>query len=383
MSADTTKSTTPRIALPAITGEIDKSQALLFLPESLQPWRPTMFSYTASLASTIVGFPLDTIKTRMQTHYFVGPIDCLKKTVKHEGIRGLFRGIAAPLLSISFSKSMGVGLYTYFKPKVSTAQATLLSSLAPNMQQNLVVDPGNSNNALAIERQRRNLTLLNIPTSFISGSLTGVSVSFFACPFEFSKLYSQIIMLESRRKSNLLSGSPQPQLNTQTIPKPIVTVSQTSTAAVVKQIVKAEGILGLYSGIKFHLIREFISSGLYFAVYETAKLTINNSVSNLDGKISGTNISVGPISIAVAGALSGVISWITIFPIDTVKSLTQRDIVSNIIRHQNGLEKIIIKRKLTMPTRRMYRGLSVSVTRSVLNSIVFFGAFEYLMTHIA
>lgn len=319
----------------------------------------------------------------MQTHYFVGPIDCLKKTVKHEGIRGLFRGIAAPLLSISFSKSMGVGLYTYFKPKVSTAQATLLSSLAPNMQQNLVVDPGNSNNALAIERQRRNLTLLNIPTSFISGSLTGVSVSFFACPFEFSKLYSQIIMLESRRKSNLLSGSPQPQLNTQTIPKPIVTVSQTSTAAVVKQIVKAEGILGLYSGIKFHLIREFISSGLYFAVYETAKLTINNSVSNLDGKISGTNISVGPISIAVAGALSGVISWITIFPIDTVKSLTQRDIVSNIIRHQNGLEKIIIKRKLTMPTRRMYRGLSVSVTRSVLNSIVFFGAFEYLMTHIA
>lgn len=355
------------LSIPAITGNIDTENAFVTMPSALQPWRPTILSYTSSLMSTLVGFPLDTIKTRMQTHYFEGAIDCLRKTVKHEGFKGLFRGATAPLLSTSVAKSMGVSLYTYFKPLVSEKQEYVLESLFPRFKDYSYDVMNNSHTTEEIAHKQRLLTIVNIPTAFISGSITGACVSFFACPFEFTKLYSQIVMLEARRNAGNILLAPVPQL----------------TVQVAKQIVRSEGVLGLYSGMKYHMIRELISSGLYFAVYETSKLLIKSASADQNGYITGTSIPLEPISIAVAGALSGVFSWITIFPIDTVKSLTQRDIVANIIRSQRGLEKLKIKRKLTMPTRRMYRGLGVSVSRSILNSIVFFSSFEYLMKHVA
>lgn len=361
--------------IPAITGSVDASAIYLTLPDSLQIWRPTIASYLSSIGSTLVGFPLDSIKTRMQIHYYKSPLDCFKQTLKLEGFFGLYRGLSAPILSIAFSKSLGVSLYSNFKPKVCEVQEKIINVISPNFYNNF-----DSFSALKI-------ILLNFPTSFISGSITGTLVSLFACPFEFTKVYSQIVYLESAKlakniqKEQLSSGTissanPHHLASTVRIPVP------SSTFEVAKQIVAAEGLFGLYSGIRFHLIREFISSGLYFSIYETAKMSITNIFSNSDGKIKNTNIIIGPISIAAAGALSGVFSWITVFFIDTTKSLVQKDIVVNIIRTQNGLAKIHRYRKLEFPTKRMYRGLSVSIMRSICNSIVFFGTFEFLMKHI-
>ncbi|GMM38686.1 hypothetical protein DASC09_060250 [Saccharomycopsis crataegensis] len=347
------KSSLTSPGLPAITSEIDKSQALVVLPESLTPWKTSILSCGASLGSTIVGFPFDSIKTRMQTHKYSGSIDCLRQAIRHEGVAGLFRGITAPLLSIACSKSLAVSIYTYSKPQVAALQEQIVSSSSNKNHKNNEGTPSH-----------RNLILANIPTTYIAGSFTGVMVTLFSCPFEFTKLYSQIGMIEGRKLG----------LNV-TVPRTVVGVS--------KQIIQCEGIIGLYSGLKLHMFRELVGSGLYFAVYETTKLMINESIANGTGYISGTKIPVGPISIAIAGGLSGILTWAVVFPIDTNKSLIQRDIVSNIIRQQNGLEKTKVKARIHLPTRRMYRGLGVTVTRSVINSMVFFGAFEYLMKHVA
>lgn len=337
---------------PAITGELDLNHALHILPQSFQPWRPTILSYTASLFSTVVGFPLDSIKTRMQTHPFNGIFDCLRKTVKHEGVKGLFRGVTAPLLSTSFSKSLSVSIYTAAKP-----YAALL--------QNYTIQPISSSNLISHRQQNLILAINNAPVSFASGFVAGAGTSLFACPFEFTKLFQQLYIL--------MQG--ELNLNPRKMPK--------TTLQVAKQIRRCEGILGLYSGYKFHLMRDALGSGLYFSVYETSKILIEG-FSGTDGKIAGTNIPMGTLSITLAGAMSGIVSWILVFPIDTVKSLTQRDIVSNIIRElARKPPKPLLVRKLTFPTRKMYRGLSVSVTRSVFTSVAFFSCFEYLMKYIA
>lgn len=337
---------------PAITGDIDLNHALHILPQSFQPWRPTILSYTASLFSTVVGFPLDSIKTRMQTHPFKGIVDCTKKTVKHEGIKGLFRGVTAPLLSTSFSKSLGVSLYTATKP-----YAALL--------QKYTIKPLESSATDSHRKQNVILAINNAPVSFASGFTAGAGTSLFACPFEFTKLFQQLYIL--------MQG--ELHLNPRRMPK--------TTWQVAKQIRRYEGILGLYSGYKFHLLRDAFGSGLYFSIYETSKILIQGFASS-DGTIAGTNIPMGTLSITLAGAMSGIFSWILVFPIDTVKSLTQRDIVSNIIRElARKPPKPLLLRKLTFPTRKMYRGLSVSVTRSVITSVAFFSCFEYLMKHIA
>jgi solute carrier family 25 (mitochondrial carnitine/acylcarnitine transporter), member 20/29 len=54
------------------------------------------------LASPIVGHPLDTIKTKMQTSHLRGnSLSVFRDVIRVEGARGLFRGILPPLLGSS------------------------------------------------------------------------------------------------------------------------------------------------------------------------------------------------------------------------------------------------------------------------------------------
>mmetsp|Transcript_33433 Transcript_33433/g.40969 ORF Transcript_33433/g.40969 Transcript_33433/m.40969 type:complete len:299 (-) Transcript_33433:434-1330(-) len=58
------------------------------------------------IAQVAAGHPLDTIKVRLQTQVpgpdgkmpFAGMMDCAKKTFSHEGLGGLYKGAASPLL---------------------------------------------------------------------------------------------------------------------------------------------------------------------------------------------------------------------------------------------------------------------------------------------
>ena len=49
-----------------------------------------------------VGHPLDTIKVRLQTSsQYSGMLDCAKQTIAQDGIKGLYRGMSAPLVGIT------------------------------------------------------------------------------------------------------------------------------------------------------------------------------------------------------------------------------------------------------------------------------------------
>lgn len=51
----------------------------------------------------------DTIKVRLQTTekaQFKGPLECLLKTVRHEGVRGLYKGATPPLVGWMFMDSV-------------------------------------------------------------------------------------------------------------------------------------------------------------------------------------------------------------------------------------------------------------------------------------
>lgn len=48
----------------------------------------------------LIGHPFDTIKTRLQTSptgFYEGTVDCVKKTLKWEGLKGFYSGIYSPL----------------------------------------------------------------------------------------------------------------------------------------------------------------------------------------------------------------------------------------------------------------------------------------------
>ena len=64
----------------------------------------------AGINVTIVGHPFDTLKVRLQTQptdkpVYNGLVDCFKKTIKWEGISGLYKGVQAPLVGQVFFRA--------------------------------------------------------------------------------------------------------------------------------------------------------------------------------------------------------------------------------------------------------------------------------------
>lgn len=356
MTSTSKETIPPPRGIPAITGEIDYSKAFHIFPKELQPFRGTIIAYGASLFSTLVGLPFDAVKIRMQTHkQFTGYFDCFKKTYAKEGLAGFFRGSTPVLISTSCAKSLSVSLFTSVKPYTYSA---------------LYDTPWTKN------LENFHPFLRNIPVCFVSGIISGAGVSLFACPFEFTKIYAQLERLVTSKSLKELSNmKPAEAIKPpQTILNPTKSIS---TATIVKEIVKSDGISGLYSGFRYHVMRDSISTGIYYSIYESMKWIMNNFI-NKDPTLSS------PFSVLLAGGLSGVFSWIIIFPVDTRKALIQKDAVTNILRKSHGLEPLPPKpRQGEKLQGRAYRGLGISITRSFIVNMVFFGTFELGMKYLA
>ncbi|KAK2585527.1 hypothetical protein KPH14_010169 [Odynerus spinipes] len=78
--------------------------------ENVSPLKYFLSGGFGGICTVIAGHPLDTIKVRLQTMPLVGPnekplytgtFDCAKKTITKEGIRGLYKGMGAPLIGVA------------------------------------------------------------------------------------------------------------------------------------------------------------------------------------------------------------------------------------------------------------------------------------------
>lgn len=71
------------------------------------------------------------------------------------------------------------------------------------------------------------------------------------------------------------------------------------------------------------------------------------------------------------------VSWALIYPIDSAKSIYQR----NCLTHRRG-EPVKKAPKIQFFNKRMYRGLGVSMGRSCVVNAIFFSSFEFIKKRI-
>jgi hypothetical protein len=116
-------------------------------------------------------------------------------------------------------------------------------------------------------------------------------------------------------------------------------------------------------------VRDTLGTGIYFMTYESSKQLLTAFRRDK----SPTN----PLSVVLAGGLCGVASWALIYPIDSAKSIYQR----NCLTHCKG-EKVSRAPKIQFFNKRMYRGLGVSMGRSCVVNSIFFSAFELIKKNI-
>ncbi|CAL8402318.1 unnamed protein product [Arctogadus glacialis] len=167
------------------------------------------------------GHPLDTIKVRLQTQplpkpgetlAYTGTIDCFRKTLAKEGMKGLYKGMAAPIIGVT--PMFAVCFFGF--------------GLGKKLQQKTPDD------------------ILTYPQLFAAGMLSGVFTTAIMAPGERIKCLLQI---------QAASGE----------------VKYAGPMDCVKQLYKQNGIRGIYKGTGLTLMRDLPASGMYFMTYEWLK----------------------------------------------------------------------------------------------------------------
>ncbi|KAK8039772.1 hypothetical protein PG993_008183 [Apiospora rasikravindrae] len=324
----------------------------------IKRYRTEVSASSASVLSTISAFPLDSVKTRLQTYPYNGFLHCVRSTYQSEGVRGFFRvppkdmheccitqsgamaddlcaGVTAPLASVTLVRTVSFSIYQRSKYVYSDWMGKNFG-FCP-------LEHVNKNGAYP--------TLGTIACFGAAGVTAGSGITFIACPFELTKLSAQVSVLMANQKN----VDPQRQAIA-------MSYHNKGTIQTLRNIVKHRGFKGMYTGLNLHLMRDSLGTGIYFATYESSKQLLTT--------FSGTNAHKNPIAVLVAGGLCGIVSWALIYPIDSVKSIYQR----NALMYSKG--QTVPIPKIQFFRRDMYRGLGVSMGRSAAVNAVFFSAFE-------
>jgi len=276
----------------------------------------------------------------MQTYKYDNFTDCVRHTYRTEGYRGFFRGVFAPMLSVTLVRTISFSVYQKSK-----------YTYADWFKRNFGLDP-----LVHVNTPGTYPTFSTIACFGAAGATAGSFITLVACPFELTKLSAQVSVLMAERNTSLSDASGRAVA---------ASYQNKGTFKTAKNIIKHRGIGGLYSGFNLHLLRDTLGTAIYFMTYESSKQLLTT----YRGDKSPTN----PFAVVVAGGLCGVASWALIYPIDSAKSIYQR----NCLTICKG-ERVKKAPKIQFFNRRMYRGLGVSMGRSCVVNSIFFSAFEFI-----
>ncbi|KAF5358460.1 hypothetical protein D9756_001484 [Leucocoprinus leucothites] len=191
-------------------------------------------------------------------------------------------------------------------------------------------------------------------TGGISGAMSGSLISFGSAPFELVKVRRQLEYSIAAAKGISLVRPP-------------------GTTEAVREIFRANGLGGLYTGFKLHFIRDTAGTALYFMEYDGMRHLLGRSRSGEQGPAPSW-LPVHPSLVPfVCGSVSGVTSWALIYPLDVVKTKIQQRALAG-EKYRGPLETLhrLVRgpdptnpRSLVSGIGRLYRGLGVSALRSI------------------
>jgi solute carrier family 25 carnitine/acylcarnitine transporter 20/29 len=126
------------------------------------------------------------------------------------------------------------------------------------------------------------------------------------------------------------------------------------------KIFKKHGIAGVQKGWVATVVRDVGFFGLYFTFYEI----IARALQGGEGDV------IDPFNGFIAGGLTGIISWVSVFPTDSLKSISQtEDFENRKYKNYRHMVKTVIKEQ---GMKKLYNGLPVCTLRAFpVNAITF------------
>ncbi|KAI1203062.1 amino acid transporter arg-13 [Nemania serpens] len=295
------------------------------------------YGSTAGIVGKYIEYPFDTVKVRLQSQpdhlppRYTGPLDCFRQSFKADGLRGLYRGISAPL----------------FGAACETSSLFLFERLG----REVVYSSG------YCSRDR----VLPLPALWFTGAFAGAFTSVVLTPIELVKCKVQV-----------------PAGVNGMVPK------VPSVMSVIRDVYKYEGIRGFWHGQMGTFLRESGGCAAWFGSKETATkmfylLNERSATSQLEKDALATE-ALPLWQQAVAGATAGMSYNFLFFPADTIKSRMQTSPVGGTKQNRTFLQETkALWNQLGL--RGFYRGCGITVLRSAPSSAFIFTVFDGLKRH--
>ncbi|KAL6759485.1 mitochondrial carrier domain-containing protein [Haematococcus lacustris] len=282
----------------------------------------------AGAANVLSGYPLDTVKVRMQSSSPGAPygaMACLRHILRHEGVPGLFRGVTTPLVGGALES--GVNYMVYCQVLQALAPSTSSGSGQRGVSSAQHGDNGSSSsNGSSPQGPSWASPLPGAPQpSPLPPQLVHVGLAGAAAGAALSLLLSPVELLKCRMQS-----AEYRQLG--------------GPGAVLRDLLAAEGPRGLGRGLGATVMREVPGNALFFVVYEGLKRALHQPALTTPGS-SGTSPERGPGPVSspgqqqqhslwgsavreagaavLCGGCAGSVMWAVVLPLDVAKTRLQ------------------------------------------------------------
>ncbi|XP_031409543.1 solute carrier family 25 member 47 isoform X5 [Meleagris gallopavo] len=273
--------------------------------------------------STAVGYPLDTVKVRIQTEgHYNGIWHCIQETYRTERVLGFYRGVSASVFSVSLISSVSFGTYRNFlcnicKLRYGTADAK------PS----------------------------GLDVSLAGGAAGAVRVVLMT-PSEVAK-----VRMQTQRNPHSSVTSSQP------LSKP----KYRGSLHCLKVIAKEEGFGGLYKGCSALLCRDCSSSAIYFLTYSSLCDWLTPAGKNKPGFLV----------VLLSGGSAGVLAWGLATPLDVLKSRMQVDESGQ--HRYKGLIHCARESVRKEGLKVLFKGLGLNCIRAFPVNMVVFVTYEAVL----
>lgn len=236
----------------------------------------------AGTAQLLVGHPFDTIKVKMQSQSssaaaarFRGPLDAARQTLAKEGLKGFYRGMAAPLATVALFNAV-------------------LFSARGQAQALLAHEDG---------------TPLTLSDELVSSLAASAAVSLVATPTELLKCRLQAQGDVAAAAARMAAAGLDPASE----------ALYRGPRDVARHVIRHEGgVPGLFKGLGATLTREGLGNLAMFGCYHVAKQAIAQQ-KGMEASRLGFSDNL------VAGGLGGSAFWLACYPTDVIKSKLQVD----------------------------------------------------------
>ncbi|XP_003832903.2 solute carrier family 25 member 47 isoform X1 [Pan paniscus] len=299
------------------------------------PWAS---SFLAGVCGVAVGYPLDTVKVRIQTEpKYTGIWHCVRDTYHRERVWGFYRGLSLPVCTVSLVSSVSFGTYRH-----CLAHICRLRYGSPDAKP-----------------AKADITL--------SGCASGLVRVFLTSPTEVAKVRLQTQTQEQKQQRRLSASGPSAVPPMCPAPPACPEPKYRGPLHCLATVAREEGLRGLYKGSSALLLRDGHSFATYFLSYAVLCEWLSPA----------GHSRPDVLGVLVAGGCAGVLAWAVATPMDVIKSRLQADGQGQ--RRYRGLLHCMVTSVREEGPRVLFKGLVLNCCRAFPVNMVVFVAYEAVL----